>query len=131
MDTPPSTSVPTQDPGKNHWLPNSSTTTRLSRPNIITDTSRKTHKRMRDEDLDPNSFKRRAVSPSVQSSPIMPQSPANPWGRSSKSTSGSSSVDRSHGNDNGGSMGQPGSVKRVGLQGMNETNDGLMNMSIE
>lgn len=90
---------------------------------------------MRDEDFDPNSFKRRAVSPSVQSSPIMPQSPAmkeaNSWGRSSKSTSGSSSADRSHGNDNGGIMGQLGSVKRVGLQGMNETNDGLMNMSIE
>lgn len=92
---------------------------------------------MRDEDFDPNSFKRRAVSPgmSVQSSPILPQSPAmkeaNQWGRSSKPSSGSSSTDRSHGNDNAGGAGQPGSVKRVGLQGMNETNDGLMNMSIE
>ncbi|KAK2761583.1 hypothetical protein FQN54_001411 [Arachnomyces sp. PD_36] len=131
MDTPPS-SIHTQETRKNPWNWDSAAAGRLSRPSIITDTSRKAHKRMRDEDFDPNSFKRRAVSPSVQSSPILPQSPAmkdpNQWNRSSKPTS---STERPHGNDNGAGVGQPGSVKRVGLQGMNETNDGLMNMSIE
>ncbi|KAJ9385876.1 hypothetical protein DTO063F5_4083 [Paecilomyces variotii] len=89
-------------------------------------------KRRRDDDLDPNSFKRRAVSPgmSVQSSPILPQSPmikeTTFWGPPPKSLPGAL------GSENGSnSSGHSGPVKRVGLQGMNETNDGLMNMSIE
>lgn len=85
-------------------------------------------KRGRDDDLDPSSFKRRAVSPgmSVQSSPVLPQSPGfggdKAWGQLPRQKSGS---ERS----NSGGVGS--SSKRVGLQGMVETNDSLMNMSIE
>lgn len=72
------------------------------------------NKRRRDDDFDPSSFKRRAVSPSmsVHNSPVM-QSPMQRegsfWGKA------------------------PGGVpgKRVGFQGMVDTNDGLMKMSIE
>jgi hypothetical protein len=83
-------------------------------------------KRGRDDDLDPSSFKRRAVSPgmSVQSSPVLPQSPGfngdKTWGQMPPPKAG---CERSN---SGG-----GSNKRVGLQGMVETNDSLMNMSIE
>ncbi|KAJ5907351.1 hypothetical protein N7495_000033 [Penicillium taxi] len=82
-------------------------------------------KRRRDDDFDPNTFKRRAVSPSmsVQSSPVLTHSSTvdngpNIWGPSSK-------------------LGPPfserpaGTPKRIGLQGMTEANDGFMNMSIE
>jgi hypothetical protein len=83
-------------------------------------------KRGRDDDLDPSSFKRRAVSPgmSVQSSPVLAQSPGfngdKAWGQMPPPKA---SNERSN---SGGS-----SNKRVGLQGMVETNDSLMNMSIE
>ncbi|KAF9893191.1 hypothetical protein FE257_011614 [Aspergillus nanangensis] len=98
-------------------------------------------KRRRDDDFDPNLFKRRAVSPSmsVQSSPVMANSATvketgpNIWGPPPKSNLGSLFPDRPStetGNRNN-STSQPGPLKRVGLQGMNETNDGLMNMSIE
>lgn len=81
------------------------------------------NKRRRDDDFDIASFKRRAVSPgmSVHNSPIM-QSPmqrdVTPWGSRppSNGDSGKSNT---------------GSLKRVGLQGMVDTNDGLMKMSIE
>lgn len=81
------------------------------------------NKRRRDDDFDPTSFKRRAVSPamSVHNSPIM-QSPMQrePWGgRPSGNSEGAK------GGGNGGPM------KRVGFQGMVDTNDGLMKMSIE
>jgi hypothetical protein len=85
-------------------------------------------KRGRDDDLDPSSFKRRAVSPgmSVQSSPVLPQSPGlsgdKVWGHPPWQKGG---------NERSNSGGPGGSSKRVGLQGMVETNDGLMNMSIE
>lgn len=88
---------------------------------------RKTNnKRRRDDDFDPASFKRRAVSPgmSAQSSPVIPQSPVlggeKSWGRPPSKSNG----DRS----NSGSSSTP---KRVGLQGMTEANDGLMGMSID
>jgi hypothetical protein len=83
------------------------------------------HKRRRDDDFDPTSFKRRAVSPgmSVHNSPIM-QSPmqrdVTPWGSRPPSNGEAGKV-----GTNGGPM------KRVGLQGMVDTNDGLMKMSIE
>lgn len=97
-------------------------------------------KRRRDDDWDPASFKRRAVSPSlsVHGSP-MPQSPMQPvWG----SRPGSNGADRggsiSAASDSGsvaggGSRGGPAGAggKRVGLQGMVDTNDGIMRMSIE
>lgn len=85
-----------------------------------------THKRRRDDDLDPTSFKRRAVSPgmSVHNSPVL-QSPMQrdtaPWG--TRPTSNGEPGNGKSGLGNGG--------RRVGLQGMVDTNDGLMKMSIE
>jgi len=82
------------------------------------------NKRRREDDFDPTSFKRRAVSPgmSVHNSPVM-QSPMQrdvaPWGSRPPSNG-----EASKGAANGG-------VKRVGFQGMVDTNDGLMKMSIE
>ena len=87
-------------------------------------------KRGRDDDLDPSSFKRRAVSPgmSVQSSPVLPQSPGfggdKSWGQMPPPKNG-------NGNERCNSGGSGSNSKRVGMQGMVETNDSLMNMSIE
>jgi hypothetical protein len=81
------------------------------------------NKRRRDDDFDPTSFKRRAVSPgmSVHNSPVM-QSPmqrdVTPWGNRPPSN-GETKV------------GANGGPKRIGFQGMVDTNDGLMKMSIE
>ncbi|KAB8208368.1 hypothetical protein BDV34DRAFT_48640 [Aspergillus parasiticus] len=98
-------------------------------------------KRRREDDFDPNLFKRRAVSPSmsVQSSPVMPNSPAvrdtstSIWGPP-KANIGSLFPDQpstENGTRNPSTPKHAGHLKRVGLQGMTETNDGLMNMSIE
>ena len=82
-------------------------------------------KRRRDDDFDPTSFKRRAVSPgmSVHNSPVM-QSPMQrdiiPWAGRPPSNSEASKM---------GTTGGP--TKRVGFQGMVDTNDSLMKMSIE
>ena len=78
---------------------------------------------MREDDFDPTYFKRRAVSPSlsVQNSPILPQSPGW-WGTPKRDERISS---------NGSAGSGAGLGKRVGMQGMNDTNDSLMNMSIE
>jgi hypothetical protein len=90
------------------------------------------NKRRRDDDFDPSSFKRRAVSPgmSVHNSPVM-QSPmqrdVNPWGTRPPSNSGSEIGTL----DAPGTTGRTNGTKRVGLQGMVDTNDGLMKMSIE
>ncbi|KAI5849670.1 hypothetical protein GGS23DRAFT_601880, partial [Durotheca rogersii] len=99
-----------------------------------------------DDDFDPHSFKRRAVSPgmSVHNSPIM-QSPLQrdmaPWGSRPGSNHGGDrapgtpSENGSSGGNNGpfGSSGRSvsGAKGRVGFQGMVDTNDGLMRMSIE
>ena len=98
-------------------------------------------KRMREDDFDPNYFKRRAVSPglSLQNSPILPQSPLQReggWWGTPKSNREVPSVhvsgDRvSSTGSNGSTNGTGGPSKRVGLQGMTDTHDGLMNMSIE
>ena len=110
-------------------------------------TRRINNKRRRDDDFDPTSFKRRAVSPgvSVHNSPIM-QSPLQrdmaPWGSrpgsnhggekasATPSDAGSSAGNNNTSNSNGG---RPvnGAKGRVGFQGMVDTNDGLMRMSIE
>ncbi|KAF2149214.1 hypothetical protein K461DRAFT_281566 [Myriangium duriaei CBS 260.36] len=114
-------------------------------------------KRARDEDVE-MSIKRRAVSPSlsVTNSPVVGQSPresagsglqardrperADGWGGPPKATRDSSSGGeqnnglRPHRSNSGGSVSSmAGSVgpKRVGLQSMTDTNDGLMKMSIE
>ncbi|KAF3761254.1 hypothetical protein M406DRAFT_227561, partial [Cryphonectria parasitica EP155] len=106
-------------------------------------------KRRRDDDLDPVSFKRRAVSPglSVHSSPIM-QSPMQhaPWGPRPGSNG---SVERGGGGGGGGGSGngtpsdngtggnanneKRASIPkgRVGYQGMIDTNDGITRLSIE
>ena len=99
------------------------------------------NKRMRDDDFDPNYFKRRAVSPglSLQNSPVLPQSPLQRdggWWGTPKSNREVPSVhvsgDRVSSTGSNGSMnGSGGPLKRVGLQGMTDTHDGLMNMSIE
>ena len=102
---------------------------------------KKSNKRRRDDDFDEASIKRRAVSPgvSVQNSPIISQSPAQRdgslWGTATKasretSISGPSTSERSN---SGGSMNMTPTLgpKRVGLQGMTDTSDGLMKMSIE
>lgn len=100
------------------------------------DVARKVNnKRRRDDDFDPASFKRRAVSPglSVQSSPVLPQSPImnsdKSWGHPPPKTSGHGHVDRNNSGGNG--TGNGTGTKRVGMQGMVETNDSLMNMSID
>ncbi|KAM0816990.1 hypothetical protein AB5N19_02792 [Seiridium cardinale] len=110
-------------------------------------TRRINNKRRRDDDFDPVSFKRRAVSPgmSVHNSPIM-QSPLQrdmaPWGSRPGSNhggdkaSGTPSDNGSTGGTNSGgttSGGRPinGAKGRVGFQGMVDTHDGLMRMSIE
>ena len=99
-------------------------------------------KRRRDDDLDPNMFKRRAVSPgvSLQNSPIMPPSPAQRdsgwWALQAKTNrregpAGHGSGERASSGASGNGTSSLGPPKRVGFQGMIDTNDGLMNMSIE
>lgn len=93
-------------------------------------------KRRRDDDLDPVSFKRRAVSPgmSVHNSPIM-QSPA-PWGprpgsNGDKSGGGTPSENGASVSGSGGEKKPSVSKGRVGYQGMIDTNDGITRLSIE
>ena len=123
------------------------TTTNASQESVTQTTTfdipRKGNKRMRDDDFDPNYFKRRAVSPglSLQNSPVLPQSPmqrdGHSWGWGTPKTGRDTpsvqvSADRVPSNGSNGSMSAPtGTPKRVGLQGMTDTHDGLMNMSIE
>lgn len=136
MDMTPSTS--TTEFAKPYDRPSSRSSMRNApHPTPVQEFKRK---RAREEDFDPNLFKRRAVSPSmsVQSSPVMSTSSAatdagsgpNPWGPPPKSNIGSlfpeaSTRSSPHTQHSGGTF------KRFGLQGMTETNDGLMNMSIE
>ncbi|KAK6223794.1 hypothetical protein QIS74_03738 [Colletotrichum tabaci] len=124
-----------------------------SAPSAADITRRINSKRRRDDDNDPVSLKRRAVSPgmSVHNSPIM-QSPMQrdlaPWG----SRPGSNSGDRggsgapsesgslggggtpgggANANTNNANGRANGNKGRVGFQGMVDTHDGLMRMSIE
>lgn len=115
-------------------------------PSAAEITRRINSKRRRDDDFDPVSFKRRAVSPgmSVQNSPIM-QSPMQRDLGSLGSRPGSNGGDKagsSAPSDSGslggtpaaqpsGPTGRLGSKGRVGFQGMVDTNDGIMRMSIE
>ncbi|MCJ1282455.1 hypothetical protein MMC26_001778 [Xylographa opegraphella] len=110
-------------------------------PLMASEVTRKLGKRRRDDDLDPNVFKRRAVSPgvSLQNSPILPPSPAQResgwWAMQARANrevlNGHAAGERA--NSSGGNNGTSnlGPPKRVGFHGMNDTNDGLMNMSIE
>ncbi|KAK0708116.1 hypothetical protein B0H67DRAFT_556662 [Lasiosphaeris hirsuta] len=113
-------------------------------------TRRINSKRRRDDDFDPVSFKRRAVSPgmSVHNSPIM-QSPLQrdmaPWGTATGSRPGSVGGDTTGkgpggnggGSDGGGNNNRMGvgvggkGLGRIGFQGMVDTNDGITRLSIE
>ncbi|KAI1369898.1 hypothetical protein F5Y08DRAFT_291669 [Xylaria arbuscula] len=106
-------------------------------------TRRINSKRRREDDFDPHIFKRRAVSPgmSVHNSPIM-QSPLQrdnmPWGSRPGSNHGGEKASgtpsengSSGGSNNNGARPIAGAKGRVGFQGMSDTNDGLMRMSIE
>ncbi|KAG0651519.1 hypothetical protein D0Z07_1953 [Hyphodiscus hymeniophilus] len=103
----------------------SSTPQQGTGPTTAEITRKVNNKRRRDDDFDPTSFKRRAVSPgmSVHNSPVM-QSPmqrdVTPWGSRPPSNGEANKI---------GTNGGP--TKRVGFQGMVDTNDGLMKMSIE
>lgn len=88
------------------------------------------NKRRRPDDFDLTSFKRRAVSPvtSSQNSPVQPHAPSTLENARSKAIS----IPGSHSSESATpATSHSGPVKRVGLQGMKETNDGLMNMSID
>ncbi|KAL8685190.1 MAG: hypothetical protein Q9218_007913 [Villophora microphyllina] len=141
MDTPQS-SIMSSTPQPSTVKPANRSESRSTTPQLSSDNLRKGNKRMRDDDFDPSFFKRRAVSPgmSLQNSPILPQSPLQRdggfWGmqpRYGRETPGSQVVgDRiSSGGSASSGSGPPPTTKRVGLQGMSDTNDGLMNMSIE
>lgn len=110
-------------------------------PPTAAEALKKSNKRRRDDDFDEASIKRRAVSPgvSVHNSPVISQSPAQRdggvWGTSAKASRETSTSGHSHGerSNSGGSLSMTPTLgpKRVGLQGMTDTNDGLMKMSIE
>lgn len=122
------------------WFSRSSTPQPFAPPTAA-DALKKSNKRRRDDDLDGNSIKRRAVSPgvSVQNSPILSQSPAQRdgslWGSTVKDRRESSIGNHTTGerskSDGSVSMTPSLGPKRIGLQGMTDTSDGLMKMSIE
>lgn len=102
------------------------------------DVARKVNnKRRRDDDFDPASFKRRAVSPgmSVASSPVLPQSPVmsseKSWGLPPPMGPKTNGHENGRSNSGGSSVSNGNGMKRVGLQGMTETNDAIMAMSID
>ncbi|KAJ4150219.1 hypothetical protein LMH87_010978 [Akanthomyces muscarius] len=117
-------------------------------PSAAEITRRINNKRRRDDDLDPVSFKRRAVSPgmSVHNSPVV-QSPMQRdnvhWSSGSRPGStggeraGSSAQSDSGSMGGGNTSGTPsgsrvsGNKGRVGFQGMVDANDAIMRMSIE
>ena len=113
-------------------------------PSAAEITRRINNKRRRDDDFDPNIFKRRAVSPgmSAHNSPIV-QSPMQrdvaPWGsrpgsngdRGGNNTPSESGSAGTPGNASTAPSGRHNSKGRVGFQGMSDTSDGVMRMSIE
>ncbi|MBA7489964.1 hypothetical protein ES702_00498 [subsurface metagenome] len=135
------TPLASQNTPNNSNNTNQSQTQSQTQPPTAGDVARKVNnKRRRDDDFDPASFKRRAVSPgmmSAQSSPVVPQSPTlnndRSWGRPPPKTHGDrsnsgSSVREGSGGGGGAAGGAP---KRIGLQGMTEASDGFMSMSID
>ncbi|KAF2713862.1 hypothetical protein K504DRAFT_368811 [Pleomassaria siparia CBS 279.74] len=154
MDSPPvssrSTSLPStnataapEQGGHYGWgVSRSSTPQAPPVPLNAVDGLKKSNKRRRDDDLDGNSMKRRAVSPgvSVQNSPVLSQSPAQRdgslWGTSAKanrenSVGGHAAGERSNSGGSANVMTPSLGPKRFGLQGMTDTSDGFMKMSIE
>lgn len=108
----------------------------IAPPTAAEITRRINNKRRRDDDFDPVSFKRRAVSPgmSVHNSPIL-QSPMQrdvaPWGSRPGSVGGDgmSKGSSENGSQTGGGRGK--GLGRVGFQGMIDTKDGITKLSIE
>lgn len=101
-------------------------------------------KRRREDDFDIATVKRRAVSPgmSTQNSPVLTQSPSHrdsngAWGqppeKKRESVAQGASSDASQGSQQASSArtgSGSGQGKKLGLQGMVDTNDSLMKMSI-
>lgn len=140
METPPLSMGPGVESGSSKPFEGSGSRSSTPMPSYAAPTAadvvrKVNNKRRRDDDFDPASFKRRAVSPgmSVQSSPILPQSPVlssdKSWGHPPPKANGQANG-HGHG-DRSNSAGSINGAKRVGLQGMVETNDSLMNMSID
>ncbi|QSZ36294.1 hypothetical protein DSL72_007420 [Monilinia vaccinii-corymbosi] len=109
-----------------HRSNSDSSPSRSSTPQASETIRKITHKRRRDDDLDPTSFKRRAVSPgmSVHNSPVL-QSPMQ------RDTASWGARPTSNGEPGNGKIVLGNGGRRVGFQGMVDTNDGLMKMSIE
>lgn len=108
----------------------------IAPPTAAEITRRINNKRRRDDDFDPVSFKRRAVSPgmSVHNSPIL-QSPMQrdvaPWGSRPGSVGGDGGLSKA-GSENGSQTGRISKGHgRIGFQGMIDTNDGITKLSIE
>lgn len=138
--------MPAPDQSVNLGWTSRASTPQSMNPPTAADGLKKSNKRRRDDDFDEHSLKRRAVSPglSVHNSPVISQSPSQRdgslWGTANSTTitkasretsiSGQSNGERSN---SGGSMSMTPTLgpKRVGLQGMTDTSDGLMKMSIE
>lgn len=140
LDSPTIGTTPMDYGGNTGWTSRASTPGPMNPPTAA-EAIKKSNKRRRDDDFDEASIKRRAVSPgvSVHNSPIISQSPAQRenalWGTATKagreaSVSGPSTSERSN---SGGSMSMTPTLgpKRIGLQGMVDTSDGFMKMSIE
>ncbi|KAL6923414.1 hypothetical protein ACHAPO_001580 [Fusarium lateritium] len=120
----------------------------VNQPPSAAEITRKINSKRRrgDDDFDPISFKRRAVSPgmSVHNSPVT-QSPLQRDGMSWGSRPGSNGGDKAGSSAPSESGSTPGNLSgsssaagrlnnnkgRVGFQGMVDTHDGLMRMSIE
>ncbi|THY79254.1 hypothetical protein D6C86_00060 [Aureobasidium pullulans] len=86
-------------------------------------------KRRRDDDFDMQSFKRRAVSPSMSvhgGSPVVASPVASAAARNQSLPRDGAPLEKS--TSNGASGTAP---RRIGLQGMVDTNEGIMRMSIE
>ncbi len=141
LDTPLSSiqsTTPQPEPVKSRQFLGSRSSTPQPLTSLI-DITRKGNKRMRDDDFDPNFFKRRAVSPgmSLQNSPILPQSPLQResgwWGIQPRETPSVQVRGERVGSGGSATSANGAAVpsKLVGMQGMKDTNDGLMNMSIE
>ena len=139
MDS-PTVGPAAMEQNSNGWISRASTPGPMYPPTAA-EGLKKSNKRRRDDDFDQASIKRRAVSPgvSVHNSPIISQSPAQRdgslWSTTTKSSretsiSGHSTSERSN---SGGNLSMTPTLgpKRIGLQGMTDTSDGLMKMSIE
>lgn len=125
---------------RNFQRSRSRSTTPLAGPPTAGDVARRVNnKRRRDDDFDLGDFaKRRAVSPgvSVQSSPVLPQSPITSaadkaWGKPPASKTPSTPGGPAERSNSASSANNNGMKKGVGLQRMDETNEGFMSMHID